>query len=117
MELSWLSRLRLTLAVAVGVVLLAIVAGPLFEPADSFMPVTILRDGASPLALPALIALALASGFIAYFLAWPYGREMAVVAAPAGLAAISVRGGSLAGLFQMYPSAAERAAIASSMHL
>jgi hypothetical protein len=40
------------------------------------------------------------AGFIAYFLSWPYGREIGILAAPSGLAIWAVRRGTMAGLMQ-----------------
>jgi len=110
MELSWLSRIRLALAIATGVILLAILAQPLIAQSDPYSPATLYQYRISIPAVLALAGLAFAAGFIAYFLAWPYGREMAVAAAPAGLAVIGASYGSLANLFQMSPAAPDRIA-------
>jgi hypothetical protein len=114
MELSWLSRLRLALAIATGIVLLAVVAGPLLEQPDPYSPVTFFERRLSAQTGLTLGALAFAAGFIAYWLAWPYGREMAVVAAPAGLAVIAMRGGSVTDLFRSSPEVSTRIAAYAS---
>jgi hypothetical protein len=114
MELSWLSRLRLTLAVTTGVILIGIFAGPLAAPTDPYSPVTHFQHRITTGAVLALTGLAFAAGFVAYFLSWPYGREMAVVAAPAGLAVFAFRSGSVADLMRMYPAAADRIAAYSA---
>jgi hypothetical protein len=114
MELSWLSRLRLTLAVATGIILVCIVARPLAAPMDPYSPVTLFQHRIALETVLTIAGLAFAAGFIAYFASWPYGREMAVVAAPAGLAAIAFRSGSIADLMRMYPAAADRIAAYSA---
>jgi hypothetical protein len=108
MELSWLMRLRIAAAAATGVVLIGILAWPLAAPPDPFEPVSLITSTISFGDAIILMAIALLAGFIAYFLSWPYGREIGILAAPAGLALWAVRSGSMAGLMQQYTSAAQR---------
>jgi hypothetical protein len=46
-------------------------------------------------------ALALAAGFIGYFLSWPYGAEIAPLAAPAGIAVWAFKSGDMASLLRV----------------
>ena len=55
-----------------------------------------------------LMPVALGLGFVGYFLAWPYGREIGVLAVPTGLAVWGLRSGSIASLMQASSSAAQR---------
>jgi hypothetical protein len=111
MELSWISRLRLTLAVAVGIVLMVIVARPYAPAHDPLSPITFFQQRITGEVALALAGFAFAAGLVAYFIAWPYGREMGVVAAPAGLAAFAIQSGNVASLIQMNPDVADRAAM------
>jgi hypothetical protein len=109
MELSLLMRLRIAAAVATGVVLIGILAWPLATPSG---PLGAVR--ASDIGLGGkitLVVLAFLAGFIAYFLSWPYGREIGILAAPSGLAIWAVRSGSMAALLQLNPTAAQRQAL------
>jgi len=102
-------RLRIAAAVAVGVILIGILAWPLAAPAEPFGAVfagTITRAGAISLALLAVFA-----GFIAYFLSWPYGREIGILAVPSGLAVWAVRTGSMADLIMHNPTVPQRQAL------
>lgn len=108
MELSWLMRLRIAVAVATGAVLIGILAWPLAAPPEPFGAVsltagTISFGGAITLALLAFLA-----GFIAYFLSWPYGREIGILAAPSGLAIWAVRCGSMTSLVRLNTTVAHR---------
>ena len=108
MELSLLMKLRIGAAMAVGVVLVGILAwqmaGP-SEPAGS-----IGGDGAT-----ILILLAFVAGLGAYFVSWPYGREIGVLAVPSGLAVWAVRSGSMAALMQLYPAVTQRQGLLAAL--
>ena len=101
MELTWLMRLRIAGAMAAGVVLLGLCAWGLIEPnvPDGAITITAgdisVRDGAI------CIALAFGAGVIGYFAAWPYGAEIGVLAAPAGLGFWAFRTGDMAGLLRL----------------
>ncbi len=106
MELPWLTKLKITAAAAVGVVLIGILAWPLIAPADPFGAV--LAGSISLVGVITLAALALLVGFVGYFISWPYGRYIGVIAVPAGLAVWAVRGGSIANLIQQNPALEQR---------
>jgi len=101
-------RLRIAAAVATGAILIGILAWPLAAPPEPFGALsltagTISFGGAIILALLACLA-----GFIAYFLSWPYGREIGILAAPAGLAIWAVRCGNMANLMRINTTVAHR---------
>jgi hypothetical protein len=108
MELSWLMKLRIAAAAAVGIVLIGILAWPLAAPADPLGVVSVLAGGISSSSFIVLAGLAFLSGFIAYFLSWPYGREIGILAVPAGLSIWAVRSGNIAGLIQLKPTLQQR---------
>ena len=106
MELSLAMKFRITLAAALGIALIGLWAWPLAEPAQPFGAVT--ADQINAGAKVALILLALATGFFACFLSWPYGKQIAILAAPAGLALWALRGGTVAQMIMLNPQQAER---------
>jgi hypothetical protein len=63
----------------------------------------------------ALIGLAFACGIISYFLAWPYGRQIGILAAPAGLAYLATKSSDMGVLFQANALVVEREQILSKM--
>ncbi len=113
MELSYLTKLRIILAAAVGIILIGILAWPLAKPADPFMPV--LAGGITYVSAIILAALAFLAGLAAYFLAWPYGREIGILAVPAGLTIWAVRCGTIGNMIQLNPSFAQRQALFASL--
>lgn len=113
MELSWPMKLRIAAAVATGVVLIGILAWPMAVPSE---PLGAVR--ASNLGLGGaitLLMLAFLAGLIAYFVSWPYGREIGILAAPSGLAVWAVRCGSMTTLMQLYPTAGQRQALLTTL--
>jgi len=99
-------RLRIVAAVATGVILIGILAWPLatpYGPLGAGVHSAISLGGAIT-----LVVLALLTGFIAYFLSWPYGREIGILAVPSGLAVWALRCGNMAGLMQLNPTLTQR---------
>ncbi|HUW20708.1 MAG TPA: hypothetical protein VMW16_15530 [Sedimentisphaerales bacterium] len=116
MELSWLMRLRIGAAFGTGAILIGILAWPLAAPAEPFGAVSV-AGGAVNLGGDAIIlaGLAFLSGFIAYFLCWPYGREIGILAAPGGLAVWAIRSGSMADLIRQNPTLEQRQLLLSAL--
>lgn len=107
MELSWTMKLRIAAACGVGVLLIGFLAWPLAAPADPMGAVTAL----TPPKAVFLAILAFIAALIAYFVAWPYGRQIGVFAVPAGLAVWAIRSGNMAQQIQMAPDVADRMAL------
>jgi hypothetical protein len=108
MELTWAMKLRITVAGIVGVVLMSILGWRLTEP-----DVTTGSVGYSDIVI--LVILALLAGFIGYFVSWPYGRHIGILAVPFGLAVWAVRSGSMASLIQLHPTIAQRQELIASL--
>ncbi|MHC4624364.1 MAG: hypothetical protein ACYS4W_10745 [Planctomycetota bacterium] len=109
MELSWPMKLRIALAFGAGAILIGILAWPLAGPADPFGVVffgTISSGAAAVVA-----ALAFLAGLIGYFLSWPHGREIGILAAPAGLAVWGIRSGTMGELIRQYSALEQRQAL------
>lgn len=99
-------KLRIAAAAAVGVVVIGIGAWPLAEPAEPFEAVRLGNLGFG--GAVTLLAAAFAVGLIGYFVSWPHGREIGILAVPAGLAIWAVRTGNMAAQIQMAPAVAQR---------
>lgn len=108
MELSWPMKLRIAAVAAVGAGLIYGVARPLAGVSA--------RSGAVGYDdAVLLVGLAFLAGLIGYFVSWPYGREIGILAAPAGLAVWAVRAGTMGSLFQLNPTVVQRQEIATSL--
>lgn len=113
MELSLLMRLRIAAAAATGAVLIGILAWPLAassEPLNAVLAGDISIGGKIT-----LVVLAFLTGLIAYFVSWPHGREIGILAVPFGLAIWAVHSGSMTTLIQLNPAIEQRRAIFSAL--
>lgn len=115
MELSWPMKLRIAAAVGCGIILIGILAWPLAAPPEPFGPVLLFTGAIGLTDVVILAVLALVAGFVAYFLSWPYGREIGILAVPSGLAVWAVRCGNMAGITQLNPALAQRQALFASL--
>ena len=88
--------------------MIGILAWPIAAPAEPFGVVSLTAGVISFSGAITLAAVAFLAGFIAYFLSWPYGREIGILAVPAGLAIWAVRCGDMAGLMRLNPTLAQR---------
>ena len=115
MELSWTMKLRIAAAAAAGIFLIGILGWPLARPDDPFAAVSLTAGSIGLGGGVILAALAFLVGFIAYFLSWPYGREIGILAVPSGIAIWAVRSGSMANLLQLNPALAQRQALFAAL--
>jgi hypothetical protein len=112
MELSLLMRLRIAAAAATGVVLIGILAWPLASSSEP--PNAVLAGDINIGGLITLMVLAFLTGLIAYFVSWPHGREIGILAVPSGLVIWAVRSAPVTTLIQLNPSIEQRRAIFSA---
>lgn len=101
MELSWFMKLRIAAVAAVGVGLVGILADWMAVPSGPNGDISF--NGAAILAVLAFLA-----GFIGYFVSWPYGRHIGILAAPFGLTVWAIHADSMASLMQFRPTVAQR---------
>ncbi|MFA5251181.1 MAG: hypothetical protein WC454_01175 [Phycisphaerae bacterium] len=109
-EISWPVKLKVTAALLVGIILIGFLA-PLGTPAEPFGVISVPAFGGAV----TLAGLAVLAGFIGYFLSWPNGREIGILAAPAGLAIWAVRGGNMTELMRLAPTLAQRQTMFASL--
>ena len=108
MELSWFMKLRIAAVAAVGVVLIGILAESM---AVSSGPNGDISFGGAAV----LVMLAFMAGIIGYFVSWPYGRQIGILAAPFGLSVWAIRADSMASLMQFRPAVAQRQELLAQM--
>jgi len=113
MELSWLMKLRIAFTAVVGVVLIGIIAWPSQSPPDPFGSLVLKEIGTN--GVVTLLVMAFISGLVSYFISWPYGREIGILAVPFGLCLWAVRTGTTGALMQMNPSLEQRTEVLSAM--
>lgn len=106
MELSWTMKLRIAAVAAVGVIFVSILAWPWDTPPDPFGALLVKAIGTS--GAVTLLIMAFLAGLVAYFVAWPYGYQIGILAVPFGLAVWAVRAGSVAALVQLSPTFDQR---------
>jgi predicted small integral membrane protein len=110
MELSWTMRIRIVLAVAIGVVLLGILPWNQIKPGPEGI-FALLSGNISRADLITCAILAFGAGFLASTVCTPFGMQIGVIAAPAGMAVWSFRSADLSTLFQASPAVNDRLAV------
>jgi len=113
MELSWVSKIRIWLVMALGAVVIGVLDWSAIKPDDPVGLVNLHNLSAMHGALLLLIAAIL--GFIGFFLAWPYGCEIGLLAAPAGLAIWALRSASVSKTLALTPDIQARQDLFTSM--
>ena len=113
MELTWINKLRIARSPLWALSSSGCLAWPFAAPADPLSP----RAGVEhrSLGTMTLLVLAFGLGFAGYFIAWPHGREIGILAVPFGLAVWAGRSGPMRVLTQASNQPAEREALASSL--
>ena len=95
-SLTWPLKIRIVLAVIFGVCVIGILCFSLVAPKNGFEVIN-MPDAPSSIIL---VAVSLVTGFICYFLTWPFGKYLAPVAVPAGLAAWAIKTEGIATVMQ-----------------
>jgi hypothetical protein len=109
MELSWLTRIKVTAVLALGIVVWGVFIWHFVAPDDPMGIVTLVGGHVKAAHIGMTILIAFCAGFFAYFLGWPYGREIGILAVPAGLAAWAARSGDMAEFMQTHTAVPQRA--------
>lgn len=113
MELTIVMRLRIAAAIGLGVFLIGIVCWPLVAPEDPQGALSLVNSGMSVGGAMVLVLVAFVTGIVGYFVSWPYGREIGILAVPGGLALWGLRGGSVADLLGTYADLSGRMGVYS----
>ncbi len=113
MELSWVNKLRIAVVAALGIVVIGILAWPLAAPADPLLPVRAWDIGFS--GTLGLLLLAFGLGFVGYFISWPHGREIGILAVPLGLAVWAGRSGPMQASAQSFVKPPQRQMLLQSL--
>ncbi|MEN6384894.1 MAG: hypothetical protein ABFD79_06815 [Phycisphaerales bacterium] len=111
-ELSWLTRIRIVIAYAIGVlVILYFPIQPVQTTANNIF--SFLNPGITPSYLMIWAAVSLALGFIVSAVCTPYGFYIGSITVPAALSVWAFKSSDLSNLFQADPAASSRLAIYS----
>lgn len=102
-EVCWSVKLKVASTILAGVILIGFLA-PLRTTVDTLGVVSVPGFGGAI----TLIGLAVLTGFIGYFISWPYGREIGILAVPSGLAVWAISYGSMADLMRTNPSLTQK---------
>jgi uncharacterized membrane protein len=108
---TWSLKLRICAVVLLGMIVIGFFAWPIVAPSDPYSIVS-MPDLTGAIIL---MLLALVTGFIGFFLTWPYGEHLAVIAVPAGMAVWSFRSGILSDALIGTTAAAQRAEVFHSL--
>jgi len=115
MELTWPIKLRIAAAAAVGIGLIGVLAWPMVAPAESFGVVSFISGTISAGDVIVMLVLAFVAGLVSYFLSWPYGSRIGILAVPAGLGVWAVRTGDMGTLMQLNTPIVRREQIFSTL--
>jgi len=113
-ELTWPIKLRIIIAAAVGIAVIGVYAWPMVTPADPFGAVSVVSGAISVSDAILLAAMAFCAGLVCYFLTWPYGSRIGILAVPAGLAVLAARSGDVGTLMQLNTTVVQREEIFST---
>ena len=114
MELSWLMRFRIAAAFAAGVGLLGFLPWDIVKP-DADGVFSLLSGNISVPDLLICAGLAFGVGFLASIVCTPFGAQIGIIAAPAGMAVWAMRSAPLSGLFQAAPAVQSRLVVYSKL--
>jgi len=114
MELSWLTKIRIAVAFAIGVVLLGFLPWSRLTP-DAGGVFAMLSGTIDIQDVLICGVISLGAGFLASAVCTPYGMRIGVLAAPAGMAVWSFRSADLSTIFQAGPAANDRLAVYSAL--
>ena len=109
-------RLRIFASLAIGIVLLGLWPWGLIKPPAQGV-FTILTAGINVSNFLICAGLAFIAAFLSSAISTPYGLQIGIISAPAGLAVWGLRSAPLSGLFQMFPAAANRIDIYSKLRI
>ena len=108
LELSLLMKLRITVAIATGVIIIGFFVWPWVAPTDPFGTVSVIEGSINQTDMIKLVGFSILASLIAFIVSWPYGKHIAVLAVPFGLAVLAIRSGNMDELIRHNQSASAR---------
>jgi len=108
LQLTWPLKLRIWAVIACGILLIGLWAWPLAKPYEPMSVLTAYTGAISTADVIILAGVAFLMGLIAFFISWPYGREIGVLAVPAGLAFWAARAGNVSDIILYNPGVEQR---------
>lgn len=111
MELNWPLRLRIVAVAAMGIILIGIFGWRFAGQAEPYQVVSL--KNISVWGVVVIGSLSVLTGFVGFFIAWPYGKEIGVIAVPFGLTVWAIRSGSIANYIQLHGTVEQRLAFFS----
>lgn len=114
MELTWTMRLRIIASLAIGVWLLGLLPWNMIKPAAHGV-FSIISGNINITNMLICAGLSFAAGFLASAISTPYGGDIGILAAPAGLVVWGLRSAPLSSIFQINPAAANRIEVYSKL--
>lgn len=115
MELSFFTKTKITLTLTIGAVLVGFAAWPMVRPATPYDVIAFLSPDVSFANVFLMAILALFAGFISGLIARPYNRQIGALAAPAGLAVLALKSGSMTDLLKANASITQQQTIYSKL--
>jgi len=102
------TRLRIVGSMAVGAALVGLLGWPVARPTDPLGAITLFGGEFTVFEIVTCGLLAFLSGGVAYFVCYPYGRQIAPLAGPTGLVVWSIRSGDMTSLLRVNHTLAKR---------
>ncbi len=113
MELSWISKTRIFAVMALGALVIGVLNWPAAKPDDPAGLVSL--QNLSVVQSLLLLVMAVGLGFVGFFMAWPYGCQIGLLAVPSGLAIWASRSASVSKTLALIPDMQARHDLFGSM--
>ena len=115
MELSLVMKLRITVVMALGGLILGFFGFALLKPLEPLGAITLYIGDISLLETAACIAMCYLVAILAFLIAHPYSRQIAPLAVPTGLSVIALRSGDMTSLLNINQALKQRAALYAAL--
>ena len=109
------TRLRIVGSMSVGAAVVGLLGWSAVKPTDPLGAVTVFGGEFTILEIGTCGVLAFLSGAVAYFVCYPYGRDIAPLAGPTGLAVWGIRSGDMTSLLRVNTTLANRQRLYASL--
>jgi hypothetical protein len=110
-NVHWLMRIRILASMAVGAFLIGFLLWPKIAPADPLGAVTLYEGAFSASDIVLCLLAAFLAGAGGYFVAYPYGKSVGLLAVPTGLAVWTLQGGTVHSVLLTHSAFEQRLAV------